>query len=498
MLSGSGLVALGLVFGITGFAQTPAVQSIVNAASLGRELSPGSMAVVEGAGFGADTVLRLGSRTISPAPGSVLPGRFNVFLPADLAPGSYPATVAGGAGQSAPVTVTLGAASPAFYTTTTKDGVTQGAFFDDAFLAVTVEKGAAHGTVVTAYANGLGPADGTAPLLSAHLPLKVSIRGDDGAWKSVAATARQDSSLVGYWQVRFTMPDGMTQGMHDAYLTAGAVDGPAVALPVGGAIMAAVVNAGSNVKGAPVAPGSLVAIYGTELTPSDRNDLFPSTALPGGGQIRLGGIAAPLTDVSATFRQAHVVVPWEVAPSDAVDVVIDNSFGTSRPYRIQVAETAVGMFRLVDPSNRERRNAAALIQGTAWAAIPASMATALKIPQNCRAGIDATTPCGQPAAAGDVLSIYATGLGQVTPELPTGRKAPADGSVLHRSVAMPQVTIGGVTATVLFAGMAPGLAGVYQLNVVVPMGVAAGDDVPVVIAMPAGDKDTATIAVRSQ
>jgi uncharacterized protein (TIGR03437 family) len=495
MLSGRIVLACGFASGIAVFAQTPTVQSVVNAASLTRELSPGSAAIVQGAGFGPDSVLRLGETVILPMPGSTLPGRFNVFLPANLAPGSHQATVTTGAGNSSAVTITLGVASPAFYTVT-RDGVTQGAFFDDTFSGITTEKGAVHGTTVTAYANGLGPADGTPPVLSAKLPLRVSIRDDHGGWKTVPATAQQDSSLIGYWQVRFVMPDGFVQGPHDVYLSAGGIDGPVVGLPVGGAILAAVVNAGSNAKGAPVAPGSLVAIYGTELTPSDQDGLLPATTLPGGGQIRIGGLAAPLADVSATFGHAHIVVPWEVAPSDGVDVVIENSFGISRPYRVPVAETAVGMFRLSDPSNPARANAAALIQGTAWAAIPPSMAAALKLPQNCRAGFDKTSPCAQPASAGDILQVYATGLGRVAPALATGRIAPADGSVLHRTTAIPQVTIGGIAAEVLFAGMAPGFAGLYQIDVAVPKGVAPGDDVPLVITMPAGDRDTTTIAVR--
>jgi len=485
----------GFACSVGAFAQTPTLQAVVNAASLGKELSPGTAAIVEGAGFGPDSVLRIGETAILPTPGSALPGRFNVFLPGNLAPGTYEATVTTAAGKSAVIPVTLAAASPAFYSVT-RNGTAQGAFFDDTFSSITVEKGAVHGTTVTAYANGLGPADGAPPVFSTKLPLRVSIRDESGGWKTVPATAQQDSSLIGYWQVRFVMPDGFVQGLHDTYLSAGAIDGPIVQLPAGGAILAAVVNAGSNAKDAPVAPGSLVTIYGTELTPSDQAALLQATTLPGGGQIRIGGIPAPLTDVSATFGQAHLVVPWEIAPSDGVDVVIENSFGISRPYRIRVAPTAVGIFRLSDPSNPDRANAAALIQGTAWAPIPPSMATALKLPQNCRAGFDKSTPCAQPASAGDILQIYTTGLGKIEPALATGRIAPADGSVLHRTVAIPQVTIGGIPAEVLFAGMAPGFAGLYQIDAVLPNGVAPGDDVPVVITMPAGDRDTATIAVR--
>jgi len=58
------------------------------------------------------------------------------------------------------------------------------------------------------------------------------------------------------------------------------------------------------------------------------------------------------------------------------------------------------------------------------------------------------------------------------------------------------VTIGGLAAPVTFAGLAPGLAGVYQVNAQVPAGVAANDAVPVVITQGNLQSNTATIAVR--
>jgi uncharacterized protein (TIGR03437 family) len=294
------------------------------------------------------------------------------------------------------------------------------------------------------------------------------------------------------------------QGMHDVYLTADGFDSPTVQLPVGGAIVSAIVNAATNAKDAAVAPGSMVTISGTSLAGSDSAGLFPGTELPGGGTIRIGGIASPLYDVSSTFGLAHVMTPLEAPESGTVDVVVENAFGTSRPYPLKMAATAVGLFRIQDPSTTGRANVAALIQGTAWAPIPAAMAKALGLPQECRdRGVDVRTLCGQPASAGDVLQLYCTGLGKVVasgsppgPALVTGKAAPANGSVLYRSAVAPQVSIGGVPATVLFSGIAPGFAGLYQIDVVVPAGVAPGDDVVVTIAMPAGDHDSATIAVR--
>jgi len=52
-----------------------------------------------------------------------------------------------------------------------------------------------------------------------------------------------------------------------------------------------------------------------------------------------------------------------------------------------------------------------------------------------------------------------------------------------------------VPASVLFSGIAPGFAGLYQVNVVLPATAPAGDDVPVVISI-GGASDSATIAIH--
>ena len=79
-----------------------------------------------------------------------------------------------------------------------------------------------------------------------------------------------------------------------------------------------------------------------------------------------------------------------------------------------------------------------------------------------------------PARAGEVILLYASGLGVVNPALQTGALA-ASASVVGNVT----VTIGGQAATVQYAGTAPGFAGLYQLNVVVPSG-ASGDALVVV------------------
>jgi len=133
--------------------------------------------------------------------------------------------------------------------------------------------------------------------------------------------------------------------------------------------------------------------------------------------------------------------------------------------------------------------------------MPASMAAALNLTA-CSTMISPLSECGQPAAIGDYLVLYVTGLGVTTPNgnpsgtpLKTGAVPPADGSILYETPTTPTVAIGGIPVTVLYSGLAPGFAGLYQIDFQVPSGVSSGDDVPIVVTM-AGNSDSATISVQ--
>lgn len=76
------------------------------------------------------------------------------------------------------------------------------------------------------------------------------------------------------------------------------------------------------------------------------------------------------------------------------------------------------------------------------------------------------------AAAGSFIAVYLTGLGAVTNPVATGMFAPLSPLSMVRGTVT--ATIGGQAAQVLFAGLAPGFAGLYQVNLVVPQ-LAAGN-----------------------
>lgn len=70
-----------------------------------------------------------------------------------------------------------------------------------------------------------------------------------------------------------------------------------------------------------------------------------------------------------------------------------------------------------------------------------------------------------------MILLFGTGFGEVSPPVASG--AATQG--LSRVVAPVRATISGTDAPVLFAGLAPGFVGLYQVNVMVPAGLGSGD-----------------------
>ena len=120
--------------------------------------------------------------------------------------------------------------------------------------------------------------------------------------------------------------------------------------------------------------------------------------------------------------------------------------------------------------------------------VPGTTQGAIELVKN-----SALADASNPASAGDYIAIYCTGLGAVS-NPPADGAAVTDGS--STTVNTVNVTIGNVPATVVYAGLAPYFAGVYQVNAQVPQGVAPGDSVPMQITMKAQQSNVATIAVQ--
>ncbi len=222
--------------------------------------------------------------------------------------------------------------------------------------------------------------------------------------------------------------------------------------PLGPSVLArGVVNAASNLQ--VLAPGAIASVYGQRLAASTAaGSTLPVPTSLGGTAVTVNGIAAPLFFVSP--QQINFQVPFEINTS-AATVVVTTSQG-SAAMLVQVAPSSPGIFA-----------------GTV-----------------ARGGrpVDATNP----AAAGDVLTLYATGLGLTTPAVASGAPGPA--APPAQAVLPVTVTIGSAQATTLFAGLAPTFVGLYQVNVVVPAGVAG--DLTLVISSGGRSSNAVTIPVR--
>ena len=204
-----------------------------------------------------------------------------------------------------------------------------------------------------------------------------------------------------------------------------------------GSAAIAVSNAASGSATA-VAPGSIVSIYGAGLAASTATATsFPIPSALGGAAVAVDGIAAPLLYASPT--QINAQIPFEVSSGTASIAVAVNGAATGTG-SILIQSSAPGLFM--------QQGAAAVV--------------------NQNGLINSQS---QPAAAGSVIAAYLTGLGAVNPPGVTGAAAAA--SPLSMVNGTVSATIGGVSATVRFAGLAPGFAGLYQVNIVVPQ-MAAG------------------------
>jgi adhesin/invasin len=102
-----------------------------------------------------------------------------------------------------------------------------------------------------------------------------------------------------------------------------------------------------------------------------------------------------------------------------------------------------------------------------------------------------TQATAQPAGA--VLALYITGLGPVTPPVADGTGAPS--SPLSFATSQVTASIGGRPAQVVFAGLAPGFAGLAQINVQIPQGLAPGDQ-PAFVSVNGIPSNAGLITVR--
>jgi uncharacterized protein (TIGR03437 family) len=99
-----------------------------------------------------------------------------------------------------------------------------------------------------------------------------------------------------------------------------------------------------------------------------------------------------------------------------------------------------------------------------------------------------------PAVPGEHVSFYLSGLGDTDIAVPSGTASPT--SPLANVLNQPTLTINGNTVPILFAGLAPGFVGVYQINFQVPSPLADGN-YPLIISQSGVSSNQTILPVKN-
>jgi adhesin/invasin len=219
-----------------------------------------------------------------------------------------------------------------------------------------------------------------------------------------------------------------------------------------------IVNAAGFESG-PVAPGSIVSVFGSNLAP--RSTTAPGAPLPTaleGTSLSVNGLASPIYYVSPT--QVNAQIPYNVATGPAI-VIVSAGTNVLPPVTLTIQRSAPGLFLLNESQ--------ALVQNQDGAI-------------NNR---------DHPAMPGSFVTAFLTGQGALDPPIPTGNAAPPDPPI--RATAPVSATIGGQDAEITFAGMVPGVVGVFQVHVRIPA--LAPADYPLAIEIGDAISNTALLTV---
>jgi len=211
-----------------------------------------------------------------------------------------------------------------------------------------------------------------------------------------------------------------------------------------------------------VSPGSLATVFGNGSVLANTTITGFPMPLPlssNGTSVTMNGIACPLLYLSPT--QINVQVPVELQPGTATVVVNNN--GVIYTTTVPVVAASPGIFT-------SDYVATAILQD----------ANGVLLTQN------------NPAKRGQVVVMYAAGIGPVSPAVATNRVA---GVPLSKATSTYSVTVNDTPAQVDFVGLTPGFVGLGQINFRIPGNTPAGNTIPVTLTINGVNARTVQISV---
>jgi uncharacterized protein (TIGR03437 family) len=237
------------------------------------------------------------------------------------------------------------------------------------------------------------------------------------------------------------------------------------------------VNAATFSADDPVAQGGIMALFGEQLA-YDGPKPAPSVPLDtklGNTRVLVNGVPAPL--YYSSYGQVNFQMPFETPVGQAV-VRVERGGQTGNAVAVQVSSGGprtllFGEYGVIQ--NFSRGNS---------------------LPMPPTPGVPSLR-----ARPGDILVIYAFGLGATSPAVPSGAAGPTT-EPLARLTESVRVYFGShmiftepVSATPDYAGLAPTLVGVYQVNVKIPENAPRGDRVPLWMRVGEGSDVSNTVLI---
>jgi uncharacterized protein (TIGR03437 family) len=256
----------------------------------------------------------------------------------------------------------------------------------------------------------------------------------------------------------------------------------------GGVLNAASFAKNSAGQGTPVAPGSLVAIFGSDLGVTQASaDTVPFSTSLGGVTVAFNGIPAPLSAVIPAAGLVNAQVPFEAmqnAQGTATVPMTVTFNGQTATANVTLVPAAPGVFTLPE--------------GVGYAVLVNNADGSIAAPGPTVPG--GFTLTSHPIPRGQSGFFYATGLGAMTPSVPDGAGATDNTSGAYPTCnSTPIVWIGGVNtgvmAPVAFAGQAPGYPGVYQVNITIPANAPTGNNIVMQVQTADGTQISTTTSI---
>ena len=430
--------------GIASASAVPVITSVANAGSLTSGLAPGSDADVFGTNLpaSASSGALVGGQAAQVIFASAT--QWTVAIPYNAATG--PSTIQ--VGTSAAFPITLSQYAPALFVASAGN-VAAVRVLSGSLPVVSASAPAFPGDTLYIYATGLGAIDSNGhpnPLPSVTV----------GGQQVTVVGAVAESATPGTYQVTIQLPGATPAGNLPVILSIGGASSQSLTLPVGaftGTVITGVVNGASFLPG--ISQGAWTTITGTNLSGTTRQWTgadFDGSNLPtqlDQVSVAIDGKPAYVYYISPT--QLNVLSPADTAQGP-VPVQVTYAGKASNVLNATEAAFAPALF-MFSPLGQKY---VAAVRSDGQFLGPANLYPGATVP----------------AQAGDVILLYGTGFGPTNPTTNFGQTFTGAPPTANAVTA----TIGGVPATVQFAGLvAPGE---YQFNILVP-NVSSGDSLVV-------------------